>query len=221
MKRMHRIAVLVMTVCLVLGTMTLSVFADYDHQLTVSPGNGSFESGSDVLIGDTITLTTGLDADVNGEKVTPPDENHFVTGVKIAGLDNASTTIGPITKGDKDVDYVVAYGLKSNMVEYTVNYVDLNAGGAVMDSETHYGVIGDKPVVSYKYFEGYTPSNAYALTKKLTNDPANNIFDFEYLQVDNEGNVITVLIGGGGATGAGGGGAGAGCGFSVPGFWPA
>ena len=210
MKRVHRIAVLVMTVCLILGTMAVSVYADYEHELTVSPGNGKFSEGNKIS-GKSITVTDGLTGTitVGGKKVTvtPPDDDHFVTGIKVAGKDNASATVGTVTLKDEDVDYVVSYGLKSNMVEYTVRYIDL-ATNTAMDTETHFGVIGEKPVVTFKYFDGYAPANAYAITQTLTGDPSANVIEFTYNQVDAEGNVVNVIINDGGAANAGAGGAG-------------
>lgn len=215
MKRMQRIAVLAMTVCLILGTMAVSVFAeDYEHKVTVSPGNGTFSEGSS-LTGKSITVQDGLTGKVTvGDKtvtVTPP-ENHFVMGMKEAGLDNSTYKVGKVDVGDKDVEYVIAYGLKSNMVEYTVTYQDLT-NGTTLGSETHYGVIGDKPVVSYKYFEGYVPANAYAMTGTLSENASDNVFAFTYnvAEYDEEGNIVNIIINdGGGAAGAGGAGGAAG-----------
>lgn len=215
MKRMRRIAVLAMTVALILGTMAVSVFAadEYEHKLTVSPGNGS---GS-TMTGDSITIeqnsdfTGTLTVDGKSSTVAPPDDNHFVTGIKVAGRDNASTTVpvSPISVKDEDVEYVVTYGLKSNMVSYTVTYTGPDGE---LGSDTFYGVIGDKPVVTYKYFEGYEPANAYSLTKTLKADTSENVFEFTYNEAATGGtNVVTVNTGGG-AGNAGGGGAGGGAG---------
>lgn len=220
--KIRKLAVLAVTFCLIMGTMAVSSFAAYENEMTVSAGNGSF-SGSVPENIKSVTPVTGtsgsltiVDKDGNSSSVsvTPP-ENHFVSGVRIAGHDEVLT--GTQTLDKKDVELVVTYGLKSNMVKYTVNYTNA-AGGTVPGlpaSEEFYGVIGDKPVVSYKYAEGYLPQ-AYRLTGTLSD--GENVFEFVYYQVDAEGNVIvindgtTTVTGGGAGAGAGGAGAGAGAG---------
>ena len=136
MNRMRRIAVLAMTVCLILGTMAVRVYADdYPYKLTVSPGNGSGSTATaekSIKIDQNADFTGTVTID-EGESftVSPPDENHFVTGMKEAGRDNETTKLGTVTVKDKDVEYVVTYGLKSNMVSYTVTYAE--AGGYSLD----------------------------------------------------------------------------------------
>ena len=76
------------------------------------------------------------------------------------------------------MDYVVAYGIKGDMVAYTVNYQDAN-GKTLADSQTFYGNAGDKPVVAYKYIENYIPQ-ALALTKTLSDNESKNVFTFTY-----------------------------------------
>lgn len=83
---------------------------------------------------------------------------------------------GFIVKGD--ADYVVAYGIKGNMVAYTVNYQDAS-GKSLAESQTFYGNVGDKPVVAYRYVENYIP-DALALTKTLSNNESENVFTFTY-----------------------------------------
>ena len=225
MMKIRKLAVMIMTLCLIMGTMAVSTFAAYDNEMTVSAGNGSFRGSVPENI-KSVTPVTGTDGsltitDKSGSettvKITPP-ENHFVSGVRIAGRDEVLT--GTQTLGKQDVELVVTYGLRSNMVKYTVNYINA-AGGSVPGlpaSEEFYGVIGDKPVISYKYADGYLPQT-YRLTGTLSD--GENVFDFVYYQVDEEGNVIVVNDGtttapgggaGAGAGGAGAGGAGAGTG---------
>ena len=64
------------------------------------------------------------------------------------------------------------------MVKYVVHYLDENEK-ELRKSETFYGMVGDKPVVSYRYVEGYQP-NAYNLTKSLLENEAENVFAFTY-----------------------------------------
>ena len=188
MKRMQRIAVLAMTVCLILGTMAVSVFAadGYEYKMTVSGGRGSIKGVPNKLTS-AEPVTTNPDVNkikINGEEkeVTPPDPDHFVIGLKKAGHDNNNGAGGLLDKAivlaeeNEDVDLVVAYGLKSNMVPYTINYVNAAGGASLLPSETHYGVDGAKPVVAYKYVENYLPQ-AYNLTGTITKGGA-NVFTF-------------------------------------------
>ena len=164
MKKFRIIAVLAIAFCFLLGTT--SVYG-YEHNLTVSGGNGSID-GFDGNAGTSqVTITTGENATLTvGEKsydVIPPggkDGKYFVTGMKLAGHDN-NDDAGPFdtasaVSANEDTDVVVAYGLKSNMVKYTISYVD-RGGSDLLASETHYGVIGQSPIVSYKYVDGYLP----------------------------------------------------------------
>lgn len=229
MKRMQRIAVLAMAVCLILGTMAVSVFAEgegYDHKMTVSAGRGSFGSEDTVPASTAEAVTTDPLANkvkIDGKEVsvtTPDDSKYFVTGLRDAGHDSVDGLLtGEISVAgrDEDVELVVAYGLKSDMVQYTVQYIDYSTNTAMpgLPAETHYGAIGQKPVIAYKYADGYLPE-AYAATKTLKADPSENVITFWYYPVDAEGNIITITTGGGGAAGAGGaGGAGGAAGTNI------
>lgn len=186
MKKFRIIAVLAIAFCFLLGTTSVYAADGYEFDLTVSAGNGSI--AGDVIKDagkNTVSITTGDNAKLTiGEEtytVKPPSKKYFVRGMKNAGHDNNDE--GPFmtasaVSANEDTEVVVAYGLKSNMIEYTISYVDQN-GGTLLPSETLYGVIGDKPIVSYKYVEGYLP-DAYNVTKTLTGNAADNVFTFTY-----------------------------------------
>ena len=105
------------------------------------------------------------------------DQKYYVKGFRESGKDN--NTVGkesfPVTR---DIDYVVAYGQAGNTVEYYVNYVD-EAGNKLVDSDTYHGKVDDKPVVAYKYIDGYFPQ-AKNLTKTLSANASANNFTFVY-----------------------------------------
>lgn len=225
MKKMRIIAVLTMMICMVLASV--SAYAAYDHKVNVSAGNGKFESGSDINASGNVSAsvdTSSASVTLGGKttKVTtmpdgksPDASKYFVTGLKVTGRDN-SNRVGNITAENRDLDLVVSYGLKTDMVSYQVQYLDAATGNPIggLSTETHYGVKGDKPIVSYKYAEGYLP-NAYAATKTLSADSSQNVITFWYYAVDNEGRVITVVDGvpaGQAANAAGAGGVAAGTG---------
>ena len=115
----------------------------------------------------------------------------YVKGIRKSGRDN-NTVATSIFQVDRDADYVVAYGVQGDMVAYTVNYQDA-AGNELLPSNTYYGNVGDKPVVAYRYIEGYEPENL-ALTKTLVTNEAENVFTFVYAPVG-EGGVVTRQVG--------------------------
>lgn len=110
-------------------------------------------------------------------------------GFRESGKDNSERIGSELI--ERDQDFVIAYGLMKDAVEYTIAYVD-TAGNALSESEQYYGTIGDKPVITYRYFEGYQPQ-AYNLTKTLSANAADNVFTFIYSRVTPpEVNVITI-----------------------------
>ena len=123
-----------------------------------------------------LSLGSQVILDINSVKVT--DDKYYVKGFRLSGRDNEEALATPTIEVDGDVDYVVAYGIKGDMVAYTVNYQDAN-GKTLADSQTFYGNAGDKPVVAYKYIENYIPQ-ALALTKTLSDNESENVFTFTY-----------------------------------------
>ena len=117
-------------------------------------------------------------------KVKNPDE-YYVRGLKIAGHDNdelSSVQMQSYTFNIKeDTSFSVSYGIPGGMVEYTVKYQDGN-GNTLHDSETFYGMAGDRPVLTFRHVEGYLPDDIN-LTKVLTDNAASNVFTFTYHRV--------------------------------------
>lgn len=108
------------------------------------------------------------------------DSKYYVKGVRMGGRDNSTVDLAyfPV---ERDQDYVVAYGIRGNLVQYTVYYQD-GAGNELYPPQTYYGNVGDKPVVAYLYVEGYQPQ-AYNLTRTLQEDAARNVFTFVYTPI--------------------------------------
>lgn len=150
--------------------------APYTYKVTLSAGNKGTINGQqkveevDLAAGSTVTF------DLNDIKVT--DEKYYVKGIRLSGRDNSEALAAPAFRVNSDADYVVAYGIKGDMVAYTVNYED-EQGNALAESQTFYGNVGDKPVVAYRYIENYVPQ-ALALTKTLSDNEAENVFTFTY-----------------------------------------
>lgn len=107
---------------------------------------------------------------------------YYVKGIRESGKDNKTVDESSF-KVDRDMDYVVAYGISGKLVAYTVEYVDVN-GNELAESSTYYGNVGDKPVVAFLYIDGYEP-RTYNLTRTLKENAADNIFRFVYRRIGN------------------------------------
>lgn len=242
MKRFCRCFTAMLTMALLLSVFPVIAHAEpYTYTVTFYAGNhGTFNSSQDIRVdkvegssatvnppsegGNRIVVEKLMRGDrisfnVPEKAVTLNNSKYYVKGIRRSGteIENASFPV------DKDMDYVVAYGIKGNMVGYTVNYED-EAGNTLAPSRTYYGNVGDKPVVAYTYVEGYTPE-AYAMTKTLSSNEQENIFTFVYHEgetqiIETPGETITTIITeqtegegtgtAGAGTGAGAAGAGAG-----------
>ncbi len=242
MKRFCRCFTAMLTMALLLSVFPVTAHAEpYTYTVTFYAGNhGTFNSSQDIRVdkveGSSATVNPPSDGgnrivveklmrgdrisfNVPEKSVTLNNSKYYVKGIRRSGteIENASFPV------DKDMDYVVAYGIKGNMVGYTVNYED-EAGNTLAPSRTYYGNVGDKPVVAYTYVEGYTPE-AYAMTKTLSSNEQENIFTFVYHEgetqiIETPGETITTIITeqtegegtgtAGAGTGAGAAGAGAG-----------
>ena len=205
MKILKKLKCSLLTGCLIFGMMGQTGFAaekePYSYTVTLSAGNqGSFvgtdavqvqskeakislDGGkikiTDLKQGDQVALKVLNDGAVQMEE----NSKYYVRGVRLSGRDNddAKTTATAAFTVDCDADYVVAYGVKGDMVSYRINYQDEN-GNAIADSVTYYGNVGDRPMVAYHYIEGYQPQ-AYNLTKTLSANEAENVFTFVYQPV--------------------------------------
>ena len=196
-------------------TYTVTIYAGMQGSFGGTGGVQVSGSGSVSYQGGAIRIT-GLDygdrISVNAQSgmvSLPGDSKYYVQGVRESGRDN--DTVGNSSfVVDSDKEYVVAYGIKGNMVSYQVNYQDAQ-GNPLLESQTFYGAVGDKPVVAFQYVEGYQPQ-AYNLTGTLSGNEADNVFTFVYTPIPagetDGGEAVTpgAGTGGGAATpGTGGG----------------
>lgn len=158
-------------------------FADegksYSYTVTLYAGNGTIDGAASKSYG---PYGYGKSCTIAWQtlNIQPDDDKYYVKGIRLAGHDGLAES-GNI-EVTQDLQYVVAYGMKKDQVAYTINYVDAN-GAQIADSETFYGNIGDKPVIAYRYIEGYQPTNAYNLTGTLKGNAEDNIFTFKYQAV--------------------------------------
>ena len=191
----------------------------YSYQVTLHAGNQGTIGGQDSVTISDLQYGAQVSFDLSTIQVT--DDRYYVKGVRLSGRDN-NTVNATAFRVEGDADYVVAYGIKGNLVAYTVKYQDASGRQLAADS-TFYGNVGDKPIVAYKYIENYVPQ-ALALTKTLSVNEAENVFTFVYTRGEagtitipgaDTTNVVTVVVPGvttvnGGGTNAGGNGAGGG-----------
>ena len=82
------------------------------------------------------------------------DENYYFKGYHIAGIEGALAGAQTITH---DIVFVASYGIKNNLVEYYVNYVDETGNPIGPKRNTYKGNVGDKPVIAFIHINGYTP----------------------------------------------------------------
>lgn len=188
-------SLLVVSLLLVMNSHT--VFAaeeEYTYTVRLYAGNqGALKSGGiDINSQSAIVSSKGDCVEISGLKygdmvsIRPQDaadvtdERYYVRGVRRSGRDNAEAE-SPAFYVACDRDYVVAYGIKGDMVAYTVNYQD-EAGNTLMKSDTYYGNIGERQYVSSRYIEGYQPKSLN-MVKTLSANAAKNIFTFQYVPV--------------------------------------
>ena len=180
MKKWKRLLVSLLTLSMTLGASTMSVMADdttpYTYKVTLSAGNKGTINGQNKIEQTNIASGSTVTFNLNDIQVT--DDKYYVKGIRLSGRDNDEALASPSFDVTGDADYVVAYGIKKDMVAYTVNYQDAS-GKALAESQTFYGNVGDKPIVAYQYIENYIP-DALALTKTLSNNESENVFTFTY-----------------------------------------
>lgn len=248
MNRRGRLFTGLLAFCLLVQLCSLHSFAaeveePYTYQITfyagkqgVFPGTGQIQvvdaqnrrvpaqvtmrsDGSAITVENLEPGSTVTFDDIQGSGVKLEENSqYYVRGLRKGGYDNDTVT-SPAFRVEQDQDYVVAYGIRGEMVSYVIHYQDA-AGNALAPSRTYYGNVGDRPVVAFVYVEGYEPQ-AYNLTKTLSKNETENVFTFVYTPVPVESSGATsggetteeTIVQGGvtvvepGAGGAGGGGA--------------
>ena len=191
------VSLLLLSVMLMMfGQTAFAAEADTNYTYTVRVYAGDPKIGS--LTGDGVTVETGSGAKVDysddcvtvsglkfGDTVyiraqdaaETVDSRYYVRGIIQAGREESEKTEGAF-QVDGDRDYVAAYGIKGDMVAYTVNYLDAS-GNTLLASDTYYGNPGERQYVSSRYIDGYVPQ-ALNLVKTLSVNEAENVFDFRY-----------------------------------------
>ena len=189
MKKIRKYLALLFALVLILS-LCASAFAD-GTTYTVRIYGGDSEVGE--LKADAVPMQTVADGDsvtFTEDMVEVKDPRYYPKGFREAGHDNNPLiTFGAKVKITRDTDFVIAYGMKSTAVKYTVRYRHATTGVDLIGAQTFYGNVGDKPVVAFLYLENYMPQ-AYNLTKTLSATESENEFIFLYEpipQVQNNG----------------------------------
>ena len=157
----------------------------YTYTVTIYPGNqGRFASAEPLTVqsdtasvsfsGSGIRITglrygdrVGFDAATDGAVILKDGSKYYSKGIRESGRDNSTVGASSFAvTGDRE--YVVAYGIRGNMVSYRINYRD-GKGKDLLPSRTYYGNIGERPVAAWAYVDGYLPQ-AYNLTRTLQAD---------------------------------------------------
>lgn len=155
---------------------------DYSYRMKISAGNNGvikLADGSEAAESIVDADSSGNFPAVSTDSVKVTVSKYDVIGFKEAGHDDVMPAIEPVS-AKSDLNYVAVYGVKSNMVSYTVRYLDAD-GNELMDSATYYGPKGSRVLVSFKYIEGYAPT-AYSLAKTLTGNSEEDVLDFRYYE---------------------------------------
>jgi len=224
---MRAVSVLFTLALILFGTaanLPAQIYADTDdaaftYHVTVSGGLHGTVNGQDQV---DVQIAPGSLFNPSEYPVTlnDGDDKYYFKGFHVSGIEGVLTGAQAV---NEDMVFVATYGVKGDLVEYTVHYVDEN-GNQLLPSGTFYGNAGDKPVVAYQYVEGYLPQ-AYNLTQTLTKEGTNE-FTFVYSVNENAGGGTEETAqnaegGAAGQTGTAGTGTGAGAGAAGGGNGPA
>ena len=192
----NAVLTVLMLACVLSGMLAIEAltgsensFADTDYKYTVIVYSGrvdQFKNGARIWRKEfNYGERCEFGSDTLGLKLT--DKRYYGRGFRITGHDNDETS--GFTRLNfnvtEDVSYEMAYGIKGDMVAYEVHYVD-QSGNEIHKKDIYYGMAGDKPVVAYRYIEGYEPET-HNISKTLSKDESENIFVFKYTRVKTEG----------------------------------
>jgi len=201
MKLFRKIAALAFVLALMLSLCAVAFAAPTTYTVRIYAGNKGTVDGGSVI---PLTVGDGGTVTVLESQVKVNDERLYAKGFREAGHDNNPVyAFGTPVTINRDMDFVIAYGMKSTAVQYVVSYLHVTTRINLLPPQIFYGNVGDKPVVAFQYVENYRPQ-ALAITRTLTADPTQNVFEFLYTPLNIGGGGGVVPPGGGGAAGGGG-----------------
>ena len=188
-----RVGAVLIVICMIAALALPALAADtssdatYSYTVRIFPGDkGTIDGKKDPIV--TVVEPgyewSGSDFDY-GQRAASDTDKYYVRGIREAGRDNNTTNnlINPSFIVDRDIDLVVAYGVKGSDVTYKINYLEYGTNKKLIDPRTYHGNIGDKPVVAYLYIDGYVPQYKN-VTGTLDADSAKNEWTFYYIDAD-------------------------------------
>lgn len=181
----------IMTVSYFVPTQAFAAKDPYKYTVRLYSGaQGSFTDGTTCLIWSDKASNSQISFH-QGDVKLDDDSKYYVRGWKVSGRDNDTTSelLASFTV-TSDIDLVVSYGILGDNVAYTVRYVD-NAGNELYPTESFYGNVGDRPMLAYRYIDGYQPQ-AYNLTGELLANASDNVYTFVYTPVEVPEDVVIV-----------------------------
>lgn len=159
----------------------IAIAKDYTYKVRIMAGNiGTVNNEKSVTLechkGDEIILSDAISA-ASGD-----DSNYYHKGFRESGHDEMYPQNSIIVT--KDLDLVCAWGLRFDMVNLTVKYIDsATKQPLIADSgasqKTYEYKRGDKPVIAYEHINGYRPLYRN-ITGTLTEDTT---WELEYAAV--------------------------------------
>ena len=173
MRALKRMLLALCAVVLALAFVAAPAYADsYEYDVRIFAGNHGTFGGDDVVtLG---TYAEGTEITVTRQQVEDmlsmeDGTKYYVKGFRISGQDTLYSSY--TFDVNEDTDLIVAYGVEGAMTSYTIHFV-VEATGQELGSATFTGKVGDKPVESYEYFEGYRPlyRNITGTLREGTND---------------------------------------------------
>lgn len=181
---------IVLALCMSLPAVAFAAPGDTTYTIRLYAGNRGTVNGQDMV--EWSGVPYGETVDMSRVNVVVTDGKYYAKGARPAGLDNVKDVeyvalvdvngkLAGTATVTEDADYVIAYGILADRVEYTVRYVD-TAGNELAPEQTFMGDVGDMPATAAPYFENYVP-NAYNATLVLSSDPSQNVITFTYARL--------------------------------------
>ena len=191
-----RVGAVLIAICMIAALALPALAADttsddtYSYTVRIFPGDkGTVDGRKDPIIRVVEPGYEWSSTDFDyGERAASDTDKYYVRGIREAGRDNNTTEkfndlIEPGFTITRDIDIVVAYGIKGSDVTYTIHYAELGTNKEIHKTQIYHGNVGDKPVVAYLYIDGYVPQYKN-VTGTLDADPAKNEWTFYYVNAD-------------------------------------
>lgn len=170
----RQVRILCAVMLLVILMVPYGVCAATKYRVTVLGGLHGTVNGTDKV---DVEIESGKQWNPSDFTVKVSDDKYYFKGFHLSGIEG---TLEGAQTIEKDMVFVATYGVRGNMVNYTVHYVDED-GKDLLAQKVFQGNPGDRPVVAYQYIEGYVPE-AYNLKKTLV-ETGDNDFVFRYKKV--------------------------------------